>query len=202
MKVILTEKVKSLGGVGEIHNVSPGFARNFLLPKKFAKIADEGNEKALADQKKALAKKISAEKKDAQDLKTKLDGVSVTIEKKVGGTGRLFGTVTGNDLSKALLEQGLAVEKRQIIIETPIKQLGTFEIKAKLFSDVEAVFKVTVNKDAKQIEEDAKRAKAKREAPVIEAIAEEKTLGEAAEAAEAAKAAETTEEAKSEETDK
>jgi len=196
MKVILTEKVKSLGGVGEIHNVSPGYARNFLLPKQFAKVADEGNEKALADQKKALAKKISAEKKEAEDLKAKLNGISVTLEKKVGGTGRLFGTVTGNDLSKALEEKGLTVEKRQILIETPIKQLGTFEVKAKLFSDVEAVFNVTVNKDAKQIEEDAKRAKMKREAPVVEAIAEEtaeNAEGESAENTESAEKTETTE---------
>ena len=191
MKVILTEKVKSLGGVGEIHNVSPGYARNFLLPKKFAKIADEGNEKALADQKKALAKKISAEKNDAVELKSKLDGISVTIEKKVGGTGRLFGTVTGNDLSKALAEKGLTVEKRQIMIENPIKQLGTFEVKAKLFSDVESTFNVTVKKDLKQVEEDAKRAELKKEAQAAEA----KRLAEEAEAekAEAAKKADSEE---------
>ncbi len=199
MKVILTEKVKSLGGVGEIHNVSPGFARNFLLPNKFAKIADEGNEKALADQKKALAKKISAEKGEAEGLKAKLNGISVTIEKKVGGTGRLFGTVTGNDLSKALEKEGLNVEKRQILIENPIKQLGTFEVKAKLFSEVEAVFNVIVKKDAKQIEEDAKKAKLKKEVQEHEAQMA-KAEAEAAKAEEAK--AEGSEEAKTEETDK
>ncbi len=175
MKVILTEKVKSLGNVGEIHNVSPGFARNFLFPKRLAMVADESNTKALEDQKKALSKKMSEEKNVATAIKAKLDGKTVTIEKKVGGSGRLFGTVTASEVASILTTDGIEVEKRQVLIETPIKQLGTFEIKAKLFQDVEATFSVKVEKDAKQIEDEKKKAAMKAKAPKVEKKKEEST---------------------------
>ncbi len=190
MKVILTEKVKSLGSVGEIHNVSAGYARNFLFPQKLAMLADEGNTKALEDQKKALSKKMDEEKSGATACKAKLDGKTITVEKKVGGSGRLFGTVTANEVALLLNKEGIEVEKRQILIENPIKQLGTFEIKAKLFQDVEATFNVKVEKDAKQIEEDKKKAEMKAKAPKVEkkveateeeANAEETATEEAAE---------------------
>jgi len=164
MKVILKEKVKSLGNVGEIHNVSAGYARNFLIRNNLATVADEANTKSLNDQKKALAKKIAGEKDAATALKGKLDGFTLKIEKKVGGSGRLFGTVTTAEVAEGLKSNGIEIEKRLIVIETPVKQLGTFPIKAKLFDDVEAVFNVQVEQNAKQAIEDAKQAKLKKEA--------------------------------------
>ncbi len=179
MKVILTETVKNVGSVGEILSVSPGYARNYLIPQNKAVVADESNKAIIEDQKKALAKRMAEEKSAAQAIAGKLDGFQVTVEKKVGGNGRLFGTVTANELSQILAKNDIEVEKRLIVIDTPIKQLGTFEIKAKLFHDVEATFKVKVEQDAKQIEEDKKKAKNKKAAAEKKA-AEEKAAAEAA----------------------
>lgn len=172
MKVILTNKVKSLGNIGEVVNVSQGYARNFLIPKNLAKLADEGNSKQMADYQKMLAKKVAEEKAAAQDLAKKLGGSSINLTKKIGGNGRLFGTVTNSEISKELEKQGLTVERRLIAVDTPIKTLGTFEVKAKLFKDVEATFNVVVEIDPKQAEEIKKKQaaakKAKKEAKTEE----------------------------------
>ncbi len=180
MKVILTEKVKSLGNIGEIVNVSQGFARNYLIPNSLGKLADEGNAKQMADYQKMLAKKVAEEKAEAEAAAKKISGLTINLVKKVGGNGRLFGTVTNSELAKELEKQGVVVERRQITIDTPIKTTGEFEIKAKLFKDVEATFKVKVEMDPAQAEEMKKKAaqaaakKAeKKEAP--EAKAEEAT---------------------------
>jgi large subunit ribosomal protein L9 len=185
MKVILKENVKSLGNVGDLINVSPGYARNFLIPQKKALIADEANKSILEDHMKALQKKIAEEKKSAEELKTKIDGLNIEIEKKVGGNGRLFGTVTANELATELTKKGFEIEKRMIMIDNPIKQLGEFEIKAKIFKDVEAKFTVKVTMDQKQVEEMKNREKMKK----AKAKKEEEAK-KAAEAAEAQKAEE------------
>ncbi len=153
MKVILTEKVSSLGNIGEVVNVSQGYARNFLVPRKLAMVADEANKKLLAAQQKSLAKKMKAQKDAALELKKKLDGVTLELIKKVGASGKLFGTVTTSELAKELEAKGFDVERRLIHLETPVKGLGTFSAKAKLFADVEATFKVKVAIDPKQAEE-------------------------------------------------
>jgi len=153
MKVILTEKVPTLGNIGEIVNVSAGYARNYLVPNRLAMVADDANKKLLAAQQKALASKVKAQKDAALELKKKLEGVTVELIKKVGASGRLFGTVTNAELSKELEGKGFDVERRLIHLESPIKGLGTFNAKAKLFQDVEATFKVKVAIDPKQAEE-------------------------------------------------
>lgn len=194
MKVILTDSVKSLGNIGEIVNVSQGFARNYLIPNKKAKLADEGNSKQMADYQKMLAKKVAEEKAAAEELGKKVSGITINLFKKVGGTGRLFGTVTNSELSKELEKQGASVERRLITIENPIKSLGEFDITAKLFKGVDATFKVKVEMDPKQVEEikkkqeaAAKKAAAKKAAP--EATAEaEATDGEATETEETTEA--------------
>ncbi|MFT6069848.1 MAG: large subunit ribosomal protein L9 [Bacteriovoracaceae bacterium] len=194
MKVILTEKVPALGSVGEIVNVSPGFGRNFLIPNRKAVIADAGSKKQAEHQKKALAKKVAEEKEAALALKKSVDGLVLTMIKKVGGNGNLFGTVTSTEVSKALLELGHDIEKRVISFVTPIKTLGEFDVTAKIFSEVVAEFKVKVEIDPKQAEElkakqeAAERAAIKRKeakAAALEAgeTGEEATDGEATEAA-------------------
>lgn len=178
MKVILTERVKALGNVGEIVNVSAGHARNFLLPNGFAVLADEGNKKALENQKRALNKKVEAQKNEANALKSKLDSVKLQLVKKVGASGRLFGTVTSSDLSKELEKLGYDVERRLILVDTPIKAIGNYKVRAKLFSGVEATFEVQVQMDPAQAEElKAKQAEAERKA------AEKKARREAGEEA-------------------
>lgn len=177
MKVVLTETVKKLGSVGDVVNVSPGFARNFIIPNKFGILADEGNEKSMADKKKMLEKKMAEEKNRAMEIKNKINGLTLNLTKKVGGNGRLFGTVTSSDVSVALESEGFDVEKRMINIETPIKTLGEFEVQAKIFQDVEATFKVNVEMDPKQAEELAKKAKSAKTAK--KAKADDETTEEA-----------------------
>ncbi len=154
MKVILKERVQSLGNVGEIVNVSAGYARNYLMPNGFAMVADDSNKKLLAAQTKSLAKKVQAQKDAALAVKKQLESLG-TLEmiKKVGANGKLFGTVTTTELSKELESKGLNVERRLIHFENQIKGLGVFNVKAKLFADVEATFKVKVAIDPKQAEE-------------------------------------------------
>lgn len=153
MKVILTEKVPALGNIGEIVNVSAGHARNYLVPNGFAMVADEGNKKLLAAQQKSLGKKIQAQKDAANEIKKKVEGLTLELIKKVGASGKLFGTVTNAELSKELENKGVLVERRLIHLESPIKGLGTFTAKAKIFQDIEATFKVRVSIDPKQAEE-------------------------------------------------
>lgn len=153
MKVILTEKVPALGNIGEIVNVSAGHARNFLVPNGLAMVADDSNKKLLVAQQKSLAKKIQGQKDAANALKTKIEGLTIELVKKVGASGKLFGAVTNSELSKELENLGVEVERRLIHLESPIKGLGTFNAKAKIFQDVEATFKVKVSIDPKQAEE-------------------------------------------------
>ena len=153
MKVILTEKVPALGNIGEIVNVSAGHARNYLVPNGFAMVADDSNKKLLAAQQKSLGKKIQAQKDAANEIKKQIEGITLELVKKVGASGKLFGTVTNAELSKELETRGLNVERRLIHLDSPIKGLGTFTAKAKIFQDIEASFKVKVVIDPKQAEE-------------------------------------------------
>lgn len=176
MKVILTENVKSLGNVGEIVNVTPGFARNSLIPAKKAILADDSNKKQMADMEKMLAKKVAEQKAEADATAKKLSGITVTLVKKVGGNGSLFGTVTNTELARELEKEGVSIERRMITIDTPIKVLGTYDITAKLFKGVEATFKVKVEIDPKQAEEMKKKqeAAAKKKAAKAAEKSEEK----------------------------
>lgn len=183
MKVILVEKVKALGTIGEIVNVSAGFARNFLFPRQLALLADEKNSNVLKDKQKALGKKIAAEKTQAETLKKKIEGSTIELIKKVGTTGRLFGAVTTTDIAKELEKQGIHIERRQLSVEA-IKTLGTFEAKAKLFEGVVADFKVKVAMDAAMAEQLKKE-----QAEAQKRNAEKKAKAEAAKAAAEAEAA-------------
>jgi large subunit ribosomal protein L9 len=171
MKVILTEKVASLGNVGEVVNVSAGHARNFLIPKQKAVLADDSNKAQMNHYNKMLAKKVGEEKSAAEAIKKQVDGLKIDLIKKVGSNGRLFGTVTTAELSSILAEKGIEVEKRVLSVDNPIKSVGSYTVKAKLFSEVEAEFSVKVEMDPKQAEEikakaeaAAKKKKAKAEA--------------------------------------
>lgn len=176
MKVVLLEKVKSVGNVGEIVNVSAGHARNFLIPNGFAVAADEGSEKSMAQHQKMLKKKIEEEKSAAAAVQGKLDGIVVEFVKKVGLNGKLFGSITSTELAAELATKGFEVERRQLTLETPIKGIGSFNVKAHLFEGVDANFQVKVAMDPAQAEElKAKQLAAQKKA--------EKKKAEAAEAA-------------------
>lgn len=193
MKVILLEKVKNLGNIGQIVQVAEGFARNFLLPRKFALVADGKNSNVLKDRQKALGKKIQAEQAGAVAIKGKLEGLTIEIIKKVGQNGKMFGSVTTQDVSKELETKGIAVERRLITIEGSAKNLGTFDCKARLFgNDVVANFKIKVMIDPAQAEElkkqqaEAAKRNADKKAAKIAAEAAAKAAEEADAAARAA----------------
>lgn len=145
MKVILLQDVKGTGKKGELVNVSDGYARNFLLPKKAAK---EATAQAMSELKNAEASKafqIEEAKKAANASKKLIEGESLSIKAKAGQGGRLFGSVTAKEISAELKKQfGLNVDKRKISLDTDIKAFGTYNAEIKLYTGIAATLKVVV----------------------------------------------------------
>lgn len=145
MKVILQQDVKGQGKKGQLVEVSDGYARNFLLPKKLAVPATAENVNTMKQQEKARLAQQAAEKAEAQALAKKLEGLSVTISAKAGEGGRLFGAVTAKEISEALSAQhGLNIAKTKIVMDEPIKACGSYQYKAKLGYEVVGTLKVNV----------------------------------------------------------
>jgi large subunit ribosomal protein L9 len=145
MKVVLLEDVRALGRKGDVVEVSEGYARNFLLPKKKGVEANAGNLNTLKAQK-ARQEKLAAEQlAAAQELGAKIDTVSVELGVKTGEGGRLFGSVTGKEIAQALKEQaGLEVDKKKIVLPEPIKNAGDYIAEIRLHRDVTAKLKLKV----------------------------------------------------------
>src|SRR5437764_10176609 len=144
MKVILTDEIRGLGTRGDIVNVKDGYARNFLIPKNLAREATAGNLKAIEQEKTKWALLAQQEKEVAQKAADSVKGVKVTIQKRVGDTGQLFGSVTTNEIADALEAKGIHVEKRRIELDHPIKSLGTHDVEVRLHRDVTAHLQVEV----------------------------------------------------------
>lgn len=145
MKVILQQDVKGQGKRGQLVNVSDGYARNFLLPKKLAVPANADNMNKMIMQDKAKKAQMEAEKAEAQATAEKLKELMVKIPAKAGAGGRLFGAVTSKEISDALKEQfGLDIAKTKIVQEEPIKAFGTYELKCKLGYEVTGTLRVMV----------------------------------------------------------
>lgn len=144
MKVILTDEIRGLGTRGDIVTVKDGYARNFLIPKKLAREATTGNLKSIEQEKKKWALLAAQEKEQAQKAADSVKGVKVTIQKRVGDTGQLFGSVTSNEIADALEAKGVQVEKRRIELEHPIKSLGVHDVEVRLHRDVTAHIQVEV----------------------------------------------------------
>jgi large subunit ribosomal protein L9 len=144
MKVILRQNTEGLGQIGEVVDVKDGYARNFLIPRKFAYAALKGNIKALEEEKKTLSKKREQELAAAEKLAAELEKVSVTIPVQVGEEDRIFGSVTTQMISDALKEKGNEIDKRKIEIDEPIKALGIYSVSIKLHPSVNAKIKVWV----------------------------------------------------------
>lgn len=145
MIVILNRDVKGTGKAGDIVKVSDGYARNMLIPKGYAKEATEGNVRNLEKQKAIAAEKKAEEKAAAQALAEKINAASVTIKTKAGEGGRIFGSITSKDIADALADQKkLAVDKKKIQLDNPIKQTGEMTVDIRLYPEVMAKLKVTV----------------------------------------------------------
>ena len=136
MKVILTDDIKGLGHRGNIVNVAPGYARNYLLPKALALPVTEGNTKRLEQEKHRYDARMSKEKYQAQDVGKAMEGLTVIIKKKAGEHDALYGSVTSAELAEALAAKGISVDKRKIELEEPIKRLGRHTVHIKLHRDV------------------------------------------------------------------
>ncbi len=146
MEVILRNAVDKLGHPGDIVNVSPGYARNFLIPRGFAFEATEGNRKRISREKSRLEAAESERREAAELVATKLGEVSVTFAARVGEEGKLFGSVTTADIAHQLEAQGYKIEKRQIELNEPIKSLGVYRVGIRLHADVKPEIKVWVIK--------------------------------------------------------
>ena len=144
MKVILISDVESFGKRGEIREVKDGFARNYLFPKKFAVEATPQNIKAWEQQKRSIMKKEEELKAEAESLADKLREVSCIIPVKAGEEGKLFGSVTSQNISDALNKLGFDISRKDIELDTPIKALGVYEVPVKLHSNVTVSVKVEV----------------------------------------------------------
>jgi len=150
MKVILTADVEKVGSLGDVIEVKKGFARNFLMPRKLAVAVSEHNLALIAGRKKKHQKKLELEKLSAIEHQQKLAGVAITIRKKAGENDVLFGSVTTAEIEKELAAKGFSVEKKKIHLDEPIKRLGDFTAKVKLFKDVEAAIQITVQKEEEE----------------------------------------------------
>ena len=147
MKVILKSDVERLGKVGEVVTVAPGYARNYLMPRRLALEATEGNLAGIEVEKKRYAKTQARAAGEARALAEKLGALSLTIRQSAGENDRLFGTVTTMDIAAALEKEGLSVDRRQISIDEPIKTLGIYTVPVKLHPEVTAALKVWVVKE-------------------------------------------------------
>lgn len=145
MKVIFNVDVKGKAKKGELKEVSDGYARNYLLPRKLASEATADNINALKLMEKAKAAQMAREKAEAEANAAKLNEITVTIRAKAGGAGKLFGAVTSQEISAALKEQhGIEIEKNKIVQAEPIKTFGAYQIKAKLGYEVSGTINVLV----------------------------------------------------------
>jgi large subunit ribosomal protein L9 len=144
MEVILREHVDNLGRRGEIVKVADGYARNFLLPRKLALLATEGNKKQIERERVKFEARELEEKKIAEAVAERLQNVDVEIARKVGETEALYGSVTSADIAAVLAAKGFDIDKRKLALQEPIKKLGEYAVPVKLHRDVATNLKVRV----------------------------------------------------------
>lgn len=145
MQVILKQDIKGTGKAGDIVKVNDGFARNKLIPSGVAVEATEANKRAIAREKANLAEKIAAEQAEARALAEKLTADKIVVKTKVGDNGKLFGAITSMDIANAIKDQlGVEIDKKKIVLDKPIKEIGEAQAVAKLYQDISATVVVVV----------------------------------------------------------
>ena len=145
MKVILTQDVRGQGKRGQMIEVSDGYARNFLLPRKLAQEATADNINTMRMNDKATQERQAKERAEALDLRNRMKDMTVVVTAKGGGAGRLFGSVTNTEVSEALAKQaGVQLDKRKIVLDEPIKSVGVYTVKCKLGYEINAELKIEV----------------------------------------------------------
>ena len=144
MEVILRESIPSLGKAGEIVKVADGYARNYLLPQGKAILSDKKNLASLERQRKKILEIAAKQRQEAEALARQLEELEISIPVRVGENEKLYGSVTSQDIVKAIAQQGYTVDKRKVLLPEPIKTLGEFEVPVRLDVDVTAQLKVKV----------------------------------------------------------
>ena len=145
MKVILTQDVRGQGKRGQMIDVSDGYARNFLLPRKLAQEATADNINTMRMNDKATQERQAKERAEALELRNRMKDMTVVVTAKGGGAGRLFGSVTNTEVSEALAKQaGVQLDKRKIVLDEPIKSVGVYTVKCKLGYEIDAELKIEV----------------------------------------------------------
>lgn len=144
MKVIILEDIARLGKTGDVVTVKEGYARNFLIPNGKAKEATPGNMKMLDALKKKAAAEHAKVVSGAQAIADRISAMSLTIEAQAGEEEKLFGSVSNDDISAALAQEGVSVDKKDIIIDEPIKKLGSYQVSVKLHPEVKAILRIWV----------------------------------------------------------
>jgi large subunit ribosomal protein L9 len=147
MEVILREDIDNLGTRGQVVKVAPGYARNFLLPKRMAVAATEANKKIVEQERQAHLRKEAKIQSEAQDLAKIMTGATVRIAQKAGENDQLFGSVTSKDIAEALAAQNYNIDRRKILLEDPIRQLGEYKVTVRLHKDVPVEITVVVAKE-------------------------------------------------------
>ena len=147
MEVILRDHVEKLGRRGEIVKVSDGYARNYLLPRKLAFPATEGNRKHVERERKIMETREAEEKSQAEAIASRLSTIDITIARRVGETEQLYGSVTAVDIADFLKTKGFEIDRRKLILPEPIKTLGEHDVPLKLHREVTAPLKVKVVKE-------------------------------------------------------
>jgi large subunit ribosomal protein L9 len=148
MQIILQEDIDKLGHRGDVVTVKPGYARNYLLPRKLAVEATEGNLKAIERIRGSLAKKTATELEAAHKQAELLNVVALKFTRKTGENDQMFGSITAADISEALAAQGFKIDKRQVQLAEPIRIIGESQVTIKVFRDVTAQIKVSAEKES------------------------------------------------------
>ena len=144
VQVILRDDVANLGKIGDVVRVKPGYARNFLFPRGLAVDANPKNLRVLEHQKRVIAAKAEREHKSAEAVARRVEGIKLTVRARAGEEGRLFGSVTNMDIERLLAEKGVQVDRRRIVLDEPIKQLGTYTIMVQVGRAVRTAVELTV----------------------------------------------------------
>lgn len=147
MQVILKERLENLGDAGQVVSVKPGYARNFLIPKGLAYEATDSNVRRLERERSRIEKEAAVQLEEARTRAASLTDVSITFNARAAEEGRLFGSITTADIAEKLGEQGIEVDRRQVLLDEPIKELGVFSVPIRLHADVRPEIKVWVIKE-------------------------------------------------------
>ncbi|MCS7262233.1 MAG: 50S ribosomal protein L9 [Aquificaceae bacterium] len=144
MKVVLLKELEGYGSMGDVINVKDGFARNYLIPRGIALPATEANLRHMQSILSQRARKLQKEKEKAQELARRLEGLLLELRRKVGEKGKLFGSVTSQEIAQALKEKGFELDRKKVYIKHPIKDVGMYTVTLKLHPEVSVDIKVEV----------------------------------------------------------